>query len=192
MSEERRIITQSKDMEKKKIYVDLMRFNSTKSVYLKEIVIRVIFLRLMYVVACSIVNVMIENIKIKTMFNSGAEINCKCKRLIDTAQLFIRQNNNIVILNVIDERARFFNVYKTILINIGSIIISIPVFVIKRSDYEFLFKKLFQRAAHMNFININDKCFEMILHSLNEEKRINFLQSLLNISVIKKKDLYLR
>ena len=71
------------------MHVDWMKFNSTKSVHLKEIVIRVVFLRLMYVVVCLIISVMIKNIKIKAMFNSGAEINCMFKRLIDVVQLFI-------------------------------------------------------------------------------------------------------
>ena len=79
ISKERRIIAQSKDIKQKKMHVDSMRLNSTESVHLKEIVIRVVFLRLMYAVACSIVNVMIENIKIKAMFDSETEINCMFK-----------------------------------------------------------------------------------------------------------------
>ena len=66
-----------------------MKFNSTKLVHLRKIVIRVVFLHLMYVVVCSIVNVMIENIKIKTMFNNEAEVNCIFKQLTDVTQLFI-------------------------------------------------------------------------------------------------------
>ena len=106
-----------------------MKLNSTKSVHLKEIVTRVIFLRLMYIVVCSIVNVIIENIKIKAMFNSEAEINCIFKQLIDAAQLSVRQN---IMIDVIDERTRFFDEYEAVLINIDSITISIFVFVIKR------------------------------------------------------------
>ena len=153
-----------------------MRFSSTKSVHLKEIVIRVAFLRLMYVVACSIVNVMIEDIKIKAMFDNEAEINCMFKRLTDVAQLSVRQNINIIMINVIDERARFFNVCEIVLISIDNITISISVFVVKRSDHELFLKGFFQRAAHMSFININDESLEMILHFLNEKKRMNFLE----------------
>ena len=76
---ERRIIAQSKDIKEKEVHVDSMRLSSTKSMHLKEIVIRVAFLRFMYVVACSIVNVMIENIKIKAMFDNEAEVNCMFK-----------------------------------------------------------------------------------------------------------------
>ena len=54
--------------------------------------------------------------------------------------------------------------------------ISISVFVVKRSDHELLLKRLFQRAARMSSINMNDESFEMILHSLNEKKRVNFLK----------------
>ena len=61
------------------MHIDLMRFNSTKSMHLKKIVIRVVFLYFMYVVVCSIVNVMIENVKIKTMFDNEAEVNCMFK-----------------------------------------------------------------------------------------------------------------
>ena len=79
-------------------------------------------------------------------------------------------------IDVTDKRARFFDVYETIFINIDSIIISISVFVVKRSDHELLLKRLFQRAARMSSINMNDESFEMILHSLNEKKRVSFLK----------------
>ena len=153
-----------------------MRFSSTESVHLKKIVTRVAFLRLMYVVACSIVSVMIEDIKIRAMFDSGAEVNCMFKRLTDVAQLSVRQNINIIMINVTDERARFFDVCETVFISIDSITISISVFVVKRSDHELLLKRFFQRAARMNSININNKSLEMILHSLKEKKRMNFLK----------------
>ena len=83
ISKERRIIAQSKDIKEKKVHVDSMRFSSTKSMHLKKILTCVIFLRFMYVVVCSIVSVMIENIKIKAMFNNEAEINCMFKQLIN-------------------------------------------------------------------------------------------------------------
>ena len=158
------------------MHVDSMRFSSTESVHLKKIVTRVTFLRLMYVVVCSTVNVMIEDIKIKTMFNSETEVNCMFKQLIDAAQLSVRQNINIIMISVTDERARFFDVCEAVLINIDSITISISVFGVKRSDHELLLKRLFQRAARMSSINMNDESFKIILHSLNEKKRVNFLK----------------
>ena len=159
----RRIIAQLKKRKKKEMHVDSMRLSSTKSVHLREIVIRVAFLRFMYAIVCSTVNVMIENIKIKAMFDSEAEINCMFKRLTNAAQLSVRQNTNIIMIDVIDERARFFDVCEAVSISIGSITISIPVFVMKRSDHELLLRRLFQRAVRMNSINMNDKSFEMIL-----------------------------
>ena len=88
----------------------------------------------------------------------------------------MRQNTNIIMINVTDERARFFNVCETVLISIDSITISISVFVVKRSDHKLLLKRFFQRAARMNSINMNDESFEMILHFLNEKKRMSFLR----------------
>ena len=158
------------------MHVDSIRLSSTKLVHLKEIVVRVAFLYFMYVVACSIVNVMIEDIKIKVMFDNEAEINCMFKRLIDAVQLPVRQNISIVMINVINERARFFDMYKIVFISINSIMISVSVFIVKRSDHELLLRRSFQCAAHMNFINMNDESLEMILHSLNEEKRMSFLK----------------
>ena len=111
--------------------------------HLKKIVTRVAFLRFMYVVVCSIVNIMIENIKIKAMFDNEAKVNCMFKRLVDVVQLFMCQNINIIMINVIDKQARFFDVCKTIFINIENIIISISVFVVKRSDHELFLKSLF-------------------------------------------------
>ena len=158
------------------MHVDSMKFNSTKSVHLKNIVTRVTFLRFIYTVTYSIVNVTIENIKIKTIFNNEAEINCIFKWLIDAAQLSVRQNINIIMINVINERARFFDVCETVLISINSITISIFVFVVKRLNHELFLKWFFQRAARISFINMNNKLFKMILHSLNEKKRISFLK----------------
>ena len=175
MSKKRKIIASSKTLKKKKMHVNLIRFNSTKSMHLKEIVIRVVFLCFMYIVVYSTMNVMIEDIKTKTMFNNKIEINCIFKRLIDVAQLLTRQEINIIIITIINEQTHFFDVYKMISINIENVIVSISVFIVKRLNYELFFKRFFQRAVCINFININNKFFKMILHSLNEKKKINFL-----------------
>ena len=57
------------------MHVDSMKFNSTKLMHLKKIVVRVVFLRFIYAVACSMINVIIENIKIKTIFDIKVEVN---------------------------------------------------------------------------------------------------------------------
>ena len=61
----------------------------------------------------------------------------------------MRQNINIIMINVIDKGARFFDVCKAVLISIDSLTISISVFVVKRSDHELFLKRFFQRAARM-------------------------------------------
>ena len=121
-------------------------------------------------------NVFINDVKIKTLFNDDVEINYMLKKLIDATQLLIRQEINIVIINFINERVRFFNVCELIFINIKNIIISIFIFVIERSNYDFLFNYFFQRIIRMNVINMNDDSLKMILHSLNDEKEMNFLK----------------
>ena len=65
---------------------------------------------------------------------------------------------------------------ETVSISIDNISILILVFVVKRSDHELFLKKLFQRAARMSSINMNNESFEIILHSLNEKKRMSFLK----------------
>ena len=79
-------------------------------------------------------------------------------------------------INFINERARFFNVYKSIFINIKNIIISIFIFVIKHSDHDFFLDRFFQRIARINVINMNNNSLKIILHLLNNEKRMNFLK----------------
>ena len=130
----------------------------------------------MYVVVCSTMNVSIDNVKIKMLFNNDVEINYILKKLTDVTQLFICQKINIVIMNFINERARFFNVCKSIFVNIKNIIISIFIFVIERSDHDLFFDRFFQRVARINIINMNNNLLKMILHSLNDEKRMNFLK----------------
>ena len=79
-------------------------------------------------------------------------------------------------INVFNEQARFFDVCGTVSINIDSITILISVFVMKRSNYELLLNRFFQRVARMKSINMNDESFKIILHSLNEKKRVIFLR----------------
>ena len=79
-------------------------------------------------------------------------------------------------INFIDERARFFDVCESIFINIENIIISTFIFMIERSDHDLFLNCLFQRIARINIINMNDDSLKMILHSLNNEKRMNFLK----------------
>ena len=130
----------------------------------------------MYVVVCSTMNVSINDVKIKTLFDNDVKINYISKRLTDATQLFIRQKINIVIMNFINERARFFNICESIFVNIENIIILTFIFVIKRSDHDFFLNRFFQRIVHMNVINMNNDLLKMILHSLNDEKRMNFLK----------------
>ena len=110
------------------------------------------------------------------MFNNEAKVNCMFKWSINIVQLSMRQSTNIIIINVIDERARFFDVCEAVFINIDNITISISVFVVKRSDHELFLKRLFQHAARMSSINMNNESLEIILHSLNEKKRVSFLK----------------
>ena len=77
------------------------------------------------------------------MFDNKTKINCMFKRLIDAVQLSVHQNINIIIINVIDERARFFDVCKVVFISIDNITISIFVFVVKCSNHELLLKRFF-------------------------------------------------
>ena len=118
----------------------------------------------------------IDNVKIKTLFNNDVEINYMSKRLIDATQFFIRQEINIIMMNFINEHARFFNVYESIFVNIENIIISIFIFVIKRLNHDFFLNRFFQRIARMNVVNMNDNSLKIMLHLLNDEKRMNFLK----------------
>ena len=59
----------------------------------------------MYVVVCSIMNVLIKNVKVKTLFDNNVEIDCMSKKLTNSTQLFIRQKTNIIMINFIDECA---------------------------------------------------------------------------------------
>ena len=75
-----------------------------------------------------------------------------------------------------NEQTRFFNICETVLINLDSITISIFIFVVKISDHELPLKTLFQRVICVSFININNESLKIVLHFLNEKKRMNFLR----------------
>ena len=71
------------------MHVESVRFNFIESIHLKKIVVQIVFLRSMYAVVYSTMNVSIENIKIKALFDSDAEVNCMSKKLTNSTQLFI-------------------------------------------------------------------------------------------------------
>ena len=170
MFKKRKATAQMKIVKKKEMHVESVKLNFTESIHLKEIVARVTFFRSMYVVVCLTMNVLIDDVKIKTLFDNDVEINCMSKKLIDATQLFIRQEINIVMMNFIDERVRFFDVCESIFVNIENIIIFVFIFVIERSDHDLFFDRFFQRIARMNVVNMNNDSLKMILHSLNDEK----------------------
>ena len=78
-----------KIVKEKKMHVELIKFNFIKSIHLKKIIIQIIFFRSIYVVVYSTMNVSINNVKIKTLFDNNVEINCMSKRLINATQLLI-------------------------------------------------------------------------------------------------------
>ena len=166
----RKTIAQMKIVKEKKMHVKSIKLNFIESIYLKKIIVQIIFFRLMYVVVCLTMNVSINNVKIKMLFNNNVEINYMLKKLIDATQLFIRQKINIIIINFINKRARFFDICESIFINIKNIIISIFIFMIKYLNYDFLLNRFFQRIVHINIININNDSLKLILHSLNNKK----------------------
>ena len=119
------------------MHIKSIKFNLIKSIHLKKIVAQIVFFRSIYIVIYLTINVFINNVKIKTLFNNNIEINYISKKLIDATQLSIYQEINIIIMNFIDDRVHFFDVCKLIFVNIKNIIISIFIFVIKRSNHDF-------------------------------------------------------
>ena len=55
--------------------------------------------------------------------------------------------------------------------NIDSIMISVSIFVVKRSNHELFLERFFQCVARRGSININNELLEMILHSLNKKNK---------------------
>ena len=102
MFKKQKAIVQMKIVKEKKMHVKLIKFNFIEFIYLRKIIARIVFFRLMYVVVCLIINVFINDVKIKTLFNNNVEITYILKRLIDATQFLIRQRINIVIMNFIN------------------------------------------------------------------------------------------
>ena len=90
MFKKRKATAQIKIVKEKKMHVKSIKLNFTESIHLKEIVVQITFFHLMYVVVCFTMNVLIDDVKIKTLFDNDVEINCILKKLIDATQLSIR------------------------------------------------------------------------------------------------------
>ena len=75
---------------KKKMHVKSAKFNFIKSIHLKEFIARIVSFCSIYIIVYLTMNVFIDDVKIKMLFDNNVEINCMSKRLIDATQLFIR------------------------------------------------------------------------------------------------------
>ena len=176
MFKKRKTIVQMKIVKEKKMHIESIKLNFIESIHLKKIVVWIVSFRSIYIIVYFMMNMLIDDVKIKTLFNNNIEINCMLKRLIDATQFFIHQEINIIMMNFINECARFFNVCESIFVNIKNIIISTFIFMIECSNHDFFLNCFFQRIAYINVININNDSLKMILYSLNNEKWMNFLK----------------
>ena len=72
------------------MHVELIKFNIIELIHLRKIIIQIAFFRSMYVVIYLTMNMSINDVKIKTLFNNNIKINCMSKRLTNATQFFIR------------------------------------------------------------------------------------------------------
>ena len=85
----RKTIAQMKIIKEKKMHVESIKLNFIELIHLKKIVVRITFFCSMYVIIYLTMNVLIDNVKIKTLFNNNVKINYILKKLIDATQLLI-------------------------------------------------------------------------------------------------------
>jgi len=72
----------------------------------------------------------LKNIKIKTIFNNNAKINCINKDFANKTNLIIRQNVFILLVKITKARIRFEEIIKNAKILIKEVIIYIYIFVV--------------------------------------------------------------
>jgi len=85
----------------------------------------------------------LKNIKVKTIFNNNAKINCISKSFANKINLVIRQNVFILLIKIIRVRICFQEVIKDAKILIKKIIIYIFIFVVFRLNYKILLDRSF-------------------------------------------------
>ena len=127
-----------KNVKEKEMHFKSIELNFIELIHLKEIIVRIVFFRSMYAVVYLMINVFINDVKIKTLFDNNVKINYMLKKLIDATQFLIRQEINIIMMNFIDKYVRFFDICELIFINIENIIILIFIFVIEHLNHDFL------------------------------------------------------
>jgi len=87
--------------------------------------------------------VQLEDVKIKTIFDSNAKINCINKSLANRVDLTIRQDISILLIEVRKARACFEDIIEDAKVSIEKIIIYILIFVVFRFNHEILLKRSF-------------------------------------------------
>ncbi len=72
----------------------------------------------------------LKDIKVKTMFNNSAKINCISKDLANKINLIIRQNVSILLIKITRVRICFEEIIKDAKISIKEVIIYTFIFVV--------------------------------------------------------------
>ena len=149
--------------------------NTTEAVHMDDLVMRIASLKAMCVVACPKAFVSVGDVKVKALFDSGAEINCISKKLADEAGLPIRHGTAMSMVAATGDSAKFVGICDDLEVRLGGATITVPAFVVAKSDHSLILGRPFERSARMSSTNMDDGSLELVVHSDDGSTRVSFL-----------------
>lgn len=101
----------------------------------------------LYLAGCPMIKVRIEGISVKALLDSGAEICVMGLDLARRAGLPYRSHSKLSMLGVTGKSSAFKGVCESVDVDMGGVIIDVPIFVLDNSDFDLILGRPFQRRG---------------------------------------------
>ncbi len=133
---------------------------------------------ILYAVTCSRTQVLMsDEIYVKTLLDNDAEINVMSETLVTRAQLSMRRDIHLDIIEVSEAKTNIIECCNNMKIDIDEAKSMISIFVIESDEYTLILSRLYERKTHLCINNTSKETCEMTV--IDDDERMMFFKLIL-------------
>jgi len=133
---------------------------------------------ILYAVTCSRTQVLMsDEIYVKTLLDSDAEINVMSETLVAKAQLSMQRDINLNMIEVSEAKTNIIECCDNVKINIDEAKSVISIFVIENDEYTLILSRSYERKTRLCINNISKETCEMTV--TDDDERMMFFKLIL-------------
>ena len=132
----------------------------------------------LYSAGCPMIKARIEGVPIKALLDSGAEICVMGLDLARRAGLPYQSHSKLSMLGVTGKSTAFKGVCKSVDVEVGGVIIDVPIFVLDSSDFDLILGRPFQRQGQVQITDLADGSCKAVVRAVDDSKEVRFQAAL--------------